>query len=457
MHITVFEYGYLSCDKSACDELGAELISSRAYNYLKDVCLSASESNTAKCLGLTKRYGYELIQVKNYVGVLFTPTGEHIEVLPKTGRTAATNKQAVAESRQILLMMLQHLGVFRYVATNQANVVSKQMPLLEVFISQFLQAVNRLVKRGLKSDYLRQQANLHFQKGKLNVSKQLRHNLVSQHKFYVEYDEYLLNRPANRLIKTALIKLASYTRLASHQKLLRELQFAFMDVPSSTSIKQDISALKLDRTMVDYYSPIAWAKLILEGFSPLSMKGQDSALSLLFPMEAVFESYVASVLGQHISNHPLSDEFELLTQARSCHLVEHHEQQWFQLKPDLLIKQGEKNVCVLDTKWKVLDQSKDNGSDKYGLSQADFYQMFAYGQKYLNGQGNMFLIYPANDKFQTPIEQSFKFSAQLTLWVVPFYLDLEGNSVLQLPNSLDPEMQKLISLLTPAREQQLVR
>jgi 5-methylcytosine-specific restriction enzyme subunit McrC len=33
-------------------------------------------------------------------------------------------------------------------------------------------------------------------------------------------------------------------------------------------------------------------------------------------------------------------------------------------------------------------QRKNNGTDKYGLSQADFYQMFAYGHKYLKGGGH---------------------------------------------------------------------
>ncbi|WP_197709620.1 MULTISPECIES: hypothetical protein [Vibrio] len=66
MHTTVFEYGYLTYEKSACDTLQAELISKTAFEYLKEVSLSASQTNTAKCLNLTMRYGYELIQVKNY-------------------------------------------------------------------------------------------------------------------------------------------------------------------------------------------------------------------------------------------------------------------------------------------------------------------------------------------------------------------------------------------------------
>ncbi|MDF9400389.1 McrC family protein [Vibrio sp. 1180_3] len=424
MHTTVFEYGYLTCDKAASDELGAKPISKRAFEYLKDVSLSAGESDTNKCLGLTKRFGHELLQVKNYVGVLFTPTGEHIEVLPKIGRKSVTHEQAVSESREMLLMMLQHLGSFRYVASNQANIASKQMPLLEAFINQFLQSLNILVKRGLKSDYVTQEDNLHYQKGKLKVSQQIRHNIVNKHKFYVEYDEYLINRPANRLLKTALLKLGYYTRLATNQKLLRELQFAFADVPTSKSVKQDINALKLDRGMVDYHSPIAWAKLILDGFSPLSMKGDSSALSLLFPMEAVFESYVASVLRTQ-----LPDGAELTTQAASKYLVTHNQRSQFQLKPDLLLTLPGNSKLILDTKWKLIDIEEHN----YGLSQSDLYQMFAYGNKYLDGKGDLFLIYPSHQAFEKPIEYSFDFSETLKLWVVPFVLSLTGDSNIEWP------------------------
>jgi 5-methylcytosine-specific restriction enzyme subunit McrC len=41
------------------------------------------------------------------------------------------------------------------------------------------------------------------------------------------------------------------------------------------------------------------------------------------------------------------------------------------------------------SKWKRLDSNdKEN---KYGISQGDMYQLYAYGQKYLNGSGDMFL------------------------------------------------------------------
>lgn len=360
------------------------------------------------------------------MGVLFTPTGEHIEVLPKIGIKKENSKLSVEESREMLLMMLQHLGSFRHVSTNQANIASKKMPLLEVFINQFLQAVNSLVKKGLKSDYVTQVENLNYKKGKLLTAQQVKHNLVNKHKFYVEYDEYLINRPANRLIKTALQKLTRYVMLASNQKLLRELQFAFVEVPESKFIKQDINAVKLDRGMLDYHVPLAWAKLILDGFSPLSMKGDHGAISLLFPMEAVFESYVASVLREQ-----LIEGASLTAQACSEYLVTHNKRSQFQLKPDLLITKQDNPLIVLDTKWKLIDLDEYH----YGISQADLYQMFAYGQKYLGGEGDLFLIYPAHEDFTKPIEHSFNFSNSLKLWVVPFISDLQGKSRLIWPET----------------------
>ena len=60
-----------------------------------------------------------------------------------------------------------------------------------------------------------------------------------------------------------------------------------------------------------------------------------------------------------------------------------------------------------------------------GMSQADFYQMFAYGHKYCGGKGEMMLIYPRTELLKELVQQSFDFSENLKLWVVPF--DVNSN------------------------------
>lgn len=77
---------------------------------------------------------------------------------------------------------------------------------------------------------------------------------------------------------------------------------------------------------------------------------------------------------------------------------------------------------MLDTKWKRLDESRGGSLDKYGLSQADFYQLFVYGQRYLEGQGTMLLVYPKTSAFQAPLGE-FAFDDKLRLVVVPFDLE----------------------------------
>ena len=89
----------------------------------------------------------------------------------------------------------------------------------------------------------------------------------------------------------------------------------------------------------------------------------------------------------------------------------------------MLIREFSIDRLVLDTKWKLLDGTNGNGSDKYGLAQADFYQLHAYGQSYLDGQGDVILIYPRTDAFDRPLPVfEFPKTRGLRLWVLPFCL-----------------------------------
>jgi 5-methylcytosine-specific restriction enzyme subunit McrC len=87
---------------------------------------------------------------------------------------------------------------------------------------------------------------------------------------------------------------------------------------------------------------------------------------------------------------------------------------------------------VLDTKWKLIDGQQATGSEKYGLDQGDFYQLHAYGQNYLDGDGDVVLIYPKTDAFSKALPVfEFPKSSGLRLWVLPFCLKQKR---LQLPS-----------------------
>ncbi|MCY7295508.1 McrC family protein [Alteromonas sp. a30] len=429
--VTLYEYDYVSTDEKAKQSISVgnkkvHWISNSAFEYLKKRCLS--EQSESRFLQLRLSRGMEMLQVQNYAGVVLCPDATQIEILPKVARHNAQEDASVL-ARKSLLKMLQSLKQFRHIKTNSANINQQKMPLLEIFISQFLNSVKELVKKGIKHDYQRQQSNNTFLKGKLLHAKQLKHNFIHRYKFYVEFNNYVADRVENKLLHSALKTVASYTRLNSNKRLVHELLFAFDGIELSQDYQQDFDAITPQRGMQHYQVPLSWAKLILFGFSPQTMLGEHHAFSLLFPMEAIFESFVA----QHLKQI-LPKTLTLSTQVQKHHLVSFDGQGYFRLKPDLYLtglesslennpENGLKNdKVILDTKWKLINSDKTSRKGKFGLAQSDFYQMLGYGYKYLNGVGKMVLIYPKTSQFDAPLIHDFYYdeARQLSLKVVPF-------------------------------------
>jgi len=81
---------------------------------------------------------------------------------------------------------------------------------------------------------------------------------------------------------------------------------------------------------------------------------------------------------------------------------------------------------VMDTKWKLLDYLDHR--NKYGISQADMYQLYAYGHKYFEKDKDsktlktLMLVYPKTDKFEKRLPV-FEYEEGLKLDVVPFDLN----------------------------------
>ena len=103
-----------------------------------------------------------------------------------------------------------------------------------------------------------------------------------------------------------------------------------------------------------------------------TFSGATASRALLFPMESVYESYVAKQMKKVMS----PEGWEVSSQDKGYYLFMEPRRQ-FALRPDIVMKRGERTV-ILDTKWKSL---VDNERVNYGISQADMYQMYAYSKK----------------------------------------------------------------------------
>ena len=417
--IIIKEYDYLvHSGQGKC-------ISKDAFNELTQL-INDSESDDENDHGSIFWQRGEKLQARHFVGVIQTKDGTQIEILPKIadGYDDKTLKD-------ILIKMLREVGYLPYKKSETASQQTDDFPLLEMFIRDFLECVDAIVKRGIRSDYIRQEDNLPFMKGKLLINQQIKYNLVRRERFYVEFDSFEPNRAENRLIKSSLQKVLKMTREYSNQRLARELLFMFDDVPLTTDYKQDFQKCSKDRGMLYYQDSLIWCKLILKDESPVPIAGEQTFRSFLFPMPQLFEKYVEIKLLQI-----LKSGYSLKSQTKEKYLCLHDDKNMFQLKPDLLVD-GNNETFVLDTKWKRISNLKYDNN--YGISQSDFYQMFAYGHKYLNGQGKMALIYPKTDRFDKALEPFYCNEQndnrdKLTLWVVPF--DLKNDELLS-PTNFD--------------------
>lgn len=412
--ITIYEFDAVAADHpGSVDEGGLKYVPPRVYNWLEEQALIGAESAT--WIKLIQRRGKKAVQVNNFVGVIRAQDGYQIEVLPKVAKAIGKGDD---NARMLLIEMLRCLSGFRHIQTQNASLMAARMPLLEVFIAEFLRAVEHVVKRGLRGDYCLREDNLFALRGKLQIAEHLRKNLLHRDRFFVAFDEFSSNRPENRLLHSALLRALNWSTSQSNQQLARELQFVFAEVPASTNATKDFQQIRLDRGMAHYEAALEWSRLILADKSPLTGVGDHCAPSLLFPMEAVFEAFVAKHLARQLDRG-----LTLRKQVNSLALVRHLDKNWFRLKPDLLVQSAHENCLVLDTKWKLIDVDQANGTDKYGLSQHDFYQLYTYGQNFLNGQGDLVLIYPKTDIFNRALPVfEFPKSKGLRLWVLPFCL-----------------------------------
>ncbi|MFI3805618.1 McrC family protein [Vagococcus fluvialis] len=332
-----------------------------------------------------KRNVGNIVVIKNYVGVIQLSSGYQIQVLPKIsfdGEEDVSNK----ETKEIFLKMLKSMKDFPSKVFNTADLNIDKMNLYEIFINMYIQEVQLLVKRGIKSEYVGQEDNLRFFKGKLLTNQHLKNNLCHKERFFVSYEDYNQNRVENRLIKSTLIKLQKITRSAQNARAINHLLTHFEIVKPSMNYVSDISKIKNDRNMRDYEIIMQWSKVFLLNKSFTTFSGKNSSRALLFPMERIYESYVA----KHMVKEFSPDGWEILLQGKSRHLFVEPSKK-FTLKPDIICTSGERCI-VMDTKWKRLI---DNENNNYGISQSDMYQMYAYSKKYKAPE--IWLLYPKSE------------------------------------------------------------
>ncbi|HEY8357124.1 MAG TPA: McrC family protein [Ramlibacter sp.] len=407
-HVIVREHARLTTD-AAPNDLDCHAITQSAFDHLLRLAAGFRKSGVP----LVQLESGTALKMDNYVGVVETPCGTVIEILPKHVDT----KNSAEASRTLLVKMLGAVLRVPPRQTGTADIQLLRRPVTEWVMRQFVLALDQLVKRGIRSDYVRVEDEQRYLRGQLDLARQVQQPPARQHWFRLRHDVYSPDRAENRLLKLAVVQVRMRTRDAMTWRLSNELEVLLADIAPATDVAQDFGRWRTDRLMAHYAGVRPWCELVLGNEMPMTQLGRYHGMSLLFPMERLFEDYFAVRLERR-----LAAGVRMKRQTSSRSLCRHDGGYMFQLQPDVLLSGPSQQRWVLDTKWKRVDAA--NKANQYGLSQSDFYQLHAYGQAYLEGAGDLFLVFPKTAQFSVALP-AFHYSDALRLHAVPFDLDTD--------------------------------
>lgn len=384
---------------------------------------SASAANTAaKPVFGWKRNGR--LTAGNHVGVITTKLGTVVEILPKIDFGDRPDKDNETTKQYFLKMLRYHRGLRKAAQLPESSISKlRRFPMLEAFVRQFLDNLNVLARGGLARRYITVEENLPYLRGRIQFPQQTRNNVANRARFFLAHDELSVNRPANRLIHSALATLRPQVQNGENRQLLRELTATFADVPPASNLHGDWREHRVDRSMRHYGPVMQWVGLFLFNRGLTTFAGDHVNLSLLFPMQEVFEDFVTHSFRRYQRRYTVTPQGprKYLTAINGGHA--------FQMKPDISLRSENSVLFILDAKWKRINGLSSN--PKHGIDQADMYQLYAYGNRY--GCRTVALVYPQTQEFTRPLRYRFLGETErndgLTLLCLPFDVTDPKNSV----------------------------
>ena len=186
--------------------------------------------------------------------------------------------------------------------------------LTPLLVLHFISLLERLVKRGLKKDYIVHEENLKTKvKGRLLITKHLQKNVFQQRfdRVYCQYQEYTDDIAENRLLKKALLfadrVINNYASLKA-QSSYSEIQSRLLRLKNVLSSISDeiepyqVQKLSTNKLFKEYKEAIRVAKMLLCRYDYSISKAseeQHSTPPFWIDMSRLYEMWVYSKLCQH--------------------------------------------------------------------------------------------------------------------------------------------------------------
>jgi 5-methylcytosine-specific restriction enzyme subunit McrC len=346
--------------------------------------------------------GGKYIRAQNVVGVL-AADGCALEILPKI--------DGVEDEGRVRERLVHMLAVAHDLHVSPGDIASlgvQHETLLEILIRLFADQLIEAVRRGLSRRYIEHCEDLPSLRGRLDNIRQFGVLAADPGRLACRFDSLSPDIALNQVMKAAVHRLRHFARRSETQRRLTELAFAYRDVSDVPFRSLPWTAIHLDRIDRRWKPLVRLAQLLLaEHYQTTSAGGHDGT-ALIFDMGQLFESYVARSLTRLLAGKGVA----VVAQGGLRYCLSELDGsgqavgERFQTRPDILIKSGASVRLLIDTKWKRLSRASDDR--KHGVSQADVYQMMAYGRLYQTP--HLMLLYPHHLGLDKPAGVLSRFS-----------------------------------------------
>jgi len=373
------------------------------------------------------RFDGEYVRANNFVGFIQS-NGELIEIYPKVFRQYPLTPK---------MLMLRHI-FFWFQYCRKWKFPFTNATLDTVNVDQFPELIIFLIANKMYDTIYQQPLMVYhqvkealvFPKGTINYGRYIQQQIGKGnfHKIECDHEPFTIDNKVNRIIKYCTRLLIKQTHFPETLKILQDVLFVLDEVEDVPCTPYDLFKIRLNNFYEDYISLLENCKLILDNQLYSNSVSDLSQWCILFPMEYIFEDFVAGFLEKHFSNL-----WKIEYQKSDLYLSNHPKV--FNLQHDIYLtsKLYNKRILIIDTKYKIRDFGfKDD--KKRGIDQNDLYQIISYA--FVRGCNEVFLIYPnvvekidQEDIFEIISGFPSKDKITVTAFEIPFWSINDFNSL----------------------------
>lgn len=318
---------------------------------------------------------------KQFVGVI-QADNLTIEILPKIDRYESEDQENKTKWQKVLIEMLKVTRKLKIQQVGQGNVSRQSIHLLDIYFEWFLNEVQLLIHQGLIKQYYKQTGNVKALKGKLEFAGHIQRNLVHKERFFTTHQVYEKDHLIHQILGQSLDIVAHLSKGSYLYGKCKTVQLNFPEVKSIKATENTFSKIVKSRKTAPYETALEIARLIILNYAPNISSGSEKMLALLFDMNNLWEEYILTRLKHTVNNRP---DIEVYSQSSKGF--------WngITIRPDIVLEKrlsnNKKEVLIIDTKWKNIDQSKP--------STHDLRQMYVYNEYWKSTRS--LLLYPSQD------------------------------------------------------------